>query len=167
MLIKLKAGLDLALGAGPQGAIEIGPSVSQVALVGPDYQDVRFSVAVNEGSRVRLGDTLFAHRKYPELRFTSPGAGVVKSVNRGARRRLMSVVITLDGEDAVEFPDFSTGALSSLTTDAISESLLISGLWTSFRTRPYNRIPDPGTRPRAILSRLWIPAPGPRIPSRS
>jgi Na+-transporting NADH:ubiquinone oxidoreductase subunit A len=63
MLIKLKAGLDLDLGEGPQGPVQDRPSVSQVALVGPDYQDVRFSVTVTEGARVKLGETVFTHRK--------------------------------------------------------------------------------------------------------
>jgi Na+-transporting NADH:ubiquinone oxidoreductase subunit A len=160
MLIKLKAGLDLDLGAAPQGPVQDGPSVSQVALVGPDYQDVRFAVTVTEGARVKLGETVFNHRKYPELCFTAPGAGVVKSVNRGARRRLMSVVIALDGDGEVQFPSFSAEALGSLSPDDINKSLLASGLWTSFRTRPYNRIPDPGTCPRAIFVTAMNTSPG-------
>ncbi len=160
MLIKLTAGLDLDLGEGPRGPVQDRPSVSQVALVGPDYQDVRFSVTVTEGARVKLGETVFTHRKYPELCFTAPGAGVIKSVNRGARRRLMSVVIALDGDEEVQFPSFSAEALGSLSHDDINKSLLASGLWTSFRTRPYNRIPDPGTGPRAIFVTAMDTRPG-------
>jgi len=160
MLIKLKAGLDLDLGTVPQGHIHKGLSVSQVALIGPDYQDVRFSVAATEGARVRLGETLFTHRRYPELCFTAPGAGIVKSLNRGARRRLMSLVIALDGDEAVQFPAFSAESLDSLSSENINQSLLASGLWTSFRTRPYNRIPDPGTCPRAVFVTAIDTSPG-------
>ena len=160
MLIKLKAGLDLDLGEAPHGPIQNGPAVSQVALVGPDYTDVRFKVTVTEGTRVKLGDTLLTHRKYPELRFTSPGTGVVRAVQRGARRRLLSVVVALEGAEEVEFPAFSSEALDSLPLDDVNESLLASGLWTSFRTRPYNRIPVPGTRPRAVFVTAIDTCPG-------
>ena len=160
MLIKLNAGLDIALGAVPQGPVADAPAVSEVAIVGPDYTDLRFSVTVTEGTRVKLGETLLTHRKYPELRFTSPGSGVVSAIKRGARRRLMSVVIALDGADEVEFPAFSDAALGSLPLGDINESLLASGLWTSFRARPYNRVPNPGTRPRAIFVTAIDTSPG-------
>jgi len=160
MLIKLKAGLDLDLGPAPLGSIQDGPAVTRVALVGPDYTDVRFSVTVAAGDQVALGETLMTHRKFPELRFTSPGAGIVEAVHRGARRRLMSVVIALNSEDEVEFPAFPNADLNALSVDEINESLLASGLWTSFRTRPYNRIPKPRTRPRAIFVTAMDTSPG-------
>ena len=165
MLIKINAGLDLDPGTTARTPVQNGPAVNEVGLVGPDYTDVRFKVTVTEGARVRLGQTLMTHRKHPELRFTSPGAGIVTAVQRGARRRLMSVVIRLDGEGEVEFPAFSADALVSLPFDDVCASLMDSGLWTSFRTRPYNRVPAPGTRPRAIFVTAIDTSPGAADPA--
>lgn len=165
MLIKIKAGLDLDPATMSRAPAEDAPAVDRVALVGPDYTDVRFKMAVAEGDRVRLGQALMTHRKYPELRFASPGAGIVRAVERGARRRLMSVIIELDGEDEVEFPSFAADALASLPLDEIHASLTRSGLWTSFRARPYERVPVPGTRPRAIFVTAMDTSPGAADPA--
>jgi Na+-transporting NADH:ubiquinone oxidoreductase subunit A len=165
MLIKINAGLDLDPATIAHAPVEDAPAVDQVALVGPEYTDIRFKLAVTEGTRVRLGQTLMTHRKYPELRFTAPAAGLVKAVERGARRRLMSVIIDLEGEDEVEFPAFSAVALASLPLDEIRASLLQSGLWTAFRARPYNRVPLPGTRPRVIFVTAIDTSPGAADPA--
>ena len=151
MLVKIKRGLDLPIAAAAPGPAQQAPAVSSVALVGPDYMDLKPSLAVAEGERVRLGDILFTHRKHPELCFTAPGSGTILAINRGARRRLLSVVIKLEGDDAVHFPAYPSDALDKLASNIIKESLLASGLWTAFRARPYNRIPVPDASPRSIF----------------
>jgi Na+-transporting NADH:ubiquinone oxidoreductase subunit A len=160
MLIKINAGLDLDPGTTARAPIDQAPPVNQVALIGPDYTDARFKLMVTEGARVRVGDTLMTHRKYPELRFTAPGAGTVRAVQRGARRRLMSIVIDLHGDGELEFPSFSSNELNNLAFEDAHALLLESGLWTSFRTRPYNQVPVPGTRPRAVFVTAIDTAPG-------
>jgi len=64
---------------------------------------------------------------------------------------LSTFVIRLDGDEEVLFPTFDDGVINKLATSKIKENLLISGLWTSFRTRPYSTLADPHTMPYAIL----------------
>jgi Na+-transporting NADH:ubiquinone oxidoreductase subunit A len=94
---------------------------------------------------------IFSDKKTEGVNYTAPGAGVVKAINRGERRVLQSVVIELDGDDAVEFNKYSAGELSGLTKEQVEENLIASGLWTALRTRPFSRVPQPGTTPNSIF----------------
>ena len=152
MLINTKKGLDLPITGDPEQVIyDNAGAIRSVALLGPDYVGLKPSMRVAEGDKVKLGDVLFADKQYPEIVYTSPGAGVVKAINRGERRVLNSVVIELNGNDAVKFKSYTPAKLSGLSGDQVRESLLVSGLWTTLRTRPYSRVPAPGSMPHSIF----------------
>lgn len=151
MRIKIKKGLDIPVEGEPDPLISDAAAVTTVAALGTDVIGLRPSMAVGVGDPVRLGQTLFTDKRNPEVCFTSPGAGEVVEINRGARRSLQSVVVRLDGDDAEEFESYSAAQLPTLDTDSVTGQLLASGLWTALRTRPFSRIPDPGTTPAAIF----------------
>ena len=69
----------------------------------------------NEGDRVKLGQILFSDKKTPGVVFTAPAAGTISAINRGEKRVLQSVVIDIDGDDAVSFDAHSAAALEQLT----------------------------------------------------
>ncbi len=108
-------------------------------------------MAVKVGDRVKLVKVIFSDKKTEGVNYTAPGAGVVKAINRGDRRVLQSVEIELEGDDAVEFNKYSAGELSGLTREQVEESLIASGLWTALRTRPFSRVPQPGSTPNSIF----------------
>jgi Na+-transporting NADH:ubiquinone oxidoreductase subunit A len=151
MHIKIKKGLDIPLPGKPEQTISRGPDVTSVALVGPDTNDLKPRMLVQAGDRVKLGQPLFTDKSNPGVNFTSPGSGVVAAVNRGERRILQSVVVNLDGDDAVEFPTYPAADLASLDGEAARKNLLESGLWTALRTRPFSKIPAPDAEARAIF----------------
>jgi len=152
MLIKTKKGLDLPITGAPKQVVHSDGGVAKsVALIGFDYVGLKPTLKVAEGDRVKLGDVLFADKQHPSVVFTSPGAGVVKAIHRGAKRVLQSVVIELSGHDEVTFQSYAESELAALTAEQVKENLLASGLWTSFRTRPYSKVPSPETSPRSIF----------------
>lgn len=152
MLIKTKKGLNVPITGEPEQAIYSNAgAVNTVALLGSDYIGLKPSMTVAEGDRVKLGDVLFSDKQFPEVVYTSPGAGVVKAINRGARRVLQSVVIELEGDESVEFTAHSESELPDLPVEQVRTQLLASGLWTSMRTRPYSKIPDPASTPHSIF----------------
>lgn len=152
MQINTKKGLDLPIAGEPEQVIYgNGGAVRSVALLGPDYVGLKPSMKVAEGDKVKLGDVLFADKQYPEVVYTAPGAGVVKAINRGERRALNSVVIELSGNDAVKFKAYAAAKLATLTGEQIRENLLASGLWTTLRTRPYSRVPNPASMPHSLF----------------
>lgn len=85
------------------------------------------------------------------MRFTAPASGTISAIHRGERRVLQSVVIDVDGDDAVHFPRYELADLAGLTREAVQRQLLESGMWTAFRTRPFSKIPAPGSVPAAIF----------------
>ena len=152
MVINIKKGLDLPITGEPEQVIyNNAGSIKSVAVLGPDYVGLKPSLKVAEGDKVKLGDVLIADKQYPEVVYTSPGAGVVKAINRGERRVLNSIVIELSGNAAVQFKAYPPAQLPNLTGEEVRKNLLTSGLWTTLRTRPYSRVPDPAATPRSIF----------------
>ncbi len=152
MLFKTKKGLDLPIAGEPEQVIyDDANTVASVALIGADYIGIKPTMEVSEGDRVKLGDVLFSDKQNPQVLFTSPGCGIVKSVNRGQKRVLQSVVIELEGDDARTFQPYREAELADLNTEQVKERLLASGLWTFLRTRPYSKIPHPDREPHSIF----------------
>lgn len=148
---RLKKGLDLPICGAPNQQIDDGPIVSRVALVGPDYVGMKPTMAVEPGDRVRAGQAVFLDKKQPGVVHTAPGAGVVKAVNRGAKRAFLSLEIELDGDESETFGEHAPGAIGRLGRDAVVDVLVRSGFWTSLRTRPFSRVPSPEATPHAIF----------------
>ena len=150
-MITIKKGLDLPLTGLPEQAIYDGPSISRVAILGEEYHGMRPTMRVRVGDKVKKGQVLFEDKKTPGVLFTAPAAGVVAEVNRGAKRVLQSVVIEIDGDDAVEFDSTPASELVNLQADAVETQLVASGMWTALRTRPFSKVPELGSRPAAIF----------------
>ncbi len=146
---KLKKGLELPIEGAPDQTIQPGPEFSQVAALGGDYLGLKPRMLVQEGDEVQRGTPLFCHKDVPEAMMVAPMTGKVIQINRGARRVLQSVVIEIsDPNDAgVDFSGVGNGD----TAEGVAEKLCAAGLWTAFRTRPYSKMPSPGTKPAAIF----------------
>lgn len=150
--MKITKGLDIPISGAPQQKISEGAKVSTVAVVGRDYKGMKPTMMVQEGDHVRIGDILFEDKKNPGVKYTSPGAGTIRAINRGARRVLQSVVIDLDEqEEAISYTAYGEDGLDDLTADQVREQLLESGAWTAFRTRPYSKVPAADAVPNSIF----------------
>ncbi len=151
MFFKIKKGLDIPISGAPQQEISAGAIVTSVALIGPDTIDLKPGMLVAVGDTVKLGQPLFTDKQNPGVLFTSPGSGTVTAINRGERRVLQSVVVTLKGDDEEQFARYAAGDLSKISAQEVRQNLLASGLWTAFRTRPFSKIPRPDDSPAAIF----------------
>jgi Na+-transporting NADH:ubiquinone oxidoreductase subunit A len=147
----IKKGLDLPITGSPKQVIGDGNPVKSVAILGMDYVGMKPTMMVSEGDKVKLGQALFTDKKNPGCLFTSPGAGIVKSINRGDKRVLQSVVVELQGDEQEAFLAVKDSELAALTTEQVKANLIASGLWTAFRTRPYGKIPTVTAQPRSIF----------------
>lgn len=151
MQFTIKKGLDLPITGGPKQVIENGNPVKTVAVLGTDYVGMKPTMMVAEGDAVKLGQILFTDKKNPGVNFTSPGAGMVVAIHRGAKRALQSVVIELKGDDQQTFTQYKESELGNLTAEQVRQNLLESGLWTLLRTRPYGKIPAIDGKPSSIF----------------
>lgn len=146
---KLKKGLDLPVEGQPEQLIQDGPDSATYAVLGADYIGLKPRLSVAEGDVVGAGAPIFYHKDTPDVLITSPVSGRVKAVNRGHRRVLLSVEIERD-DAAAPAVDFSAVG-DNATEEGIAKRLCASGLWTSFRTRPYSKVPTSDARPAAIF----------------
>lgn len=148
-VIKLRKGLDIKLkGTAVKELVPVKASV-QYALVPDDFIGVTPKVVVSEGQSVKAGEALFVDKKHPEVKFVSPVSGTVVAVNRGARRKVMNVVVAASGKQ--EFVDFGVKSVHSLNGEQVKLALLESGLFAFFRQRPYDVVPNPESRPKAVF----------------
>lgn len=143
-MIHIRKGLDIPLSGAPRMRLAEAPEVRHVALLGRDYLDMKPTLLVAEGEHVVLGQPLFTDKKHPQIIYPAPGSGKVVAIKRGERRAFQALVIELS-EDPEE--PFSEQAAQG----DIEKTLLASGLWTAFRTRPYSKVPVPGSRPQAVF----------------
>lgn len=145
-----RRGLDVPLSGTPRSDIH-AKDVGSVALLPGDYPGVKPVLRVEEGQRVALGETLFEDRNDPQVRFTSPGAGTVTAIHRGAKRSLRGIVVTLEGTAEVEFEPVPRERIGGLSRDVVRQRLLDAGLWPALRARPYGRVPPPAGEPHALF----------------
>ena len=150
-MIKVRRGLDLPISGAPEQVVYDGPTVSQVALVGLDYQGMKPTMAVREGDQVKLGQLLFTDKKNASARYTAPAAGTVVAINRGERRVFQSLVIDIDGDTSETFETYAVEQLDTLDRADVIENLVKSGQWTALRTRPFSKVPAADTMASSIF----------------
>ena len=141
----IKKGLDLPISGIPSPEIEDSSKISSVAILGSDYVGLKPTMLVKVGDFVQAGQKILEDKKNLGVFITAPSSGTISSINRGEKRRFISVEIDISEVD--DFKAFNNPS----TKEGIIDLLQDSGLWSSFRTRPFNRTPKPGTSPDAIF----------------
>ncbi|ASK33698.1 Na(+)-translocating NADH-quinone reductase subunit A [Alloalcanivorax mobilis] len=151
-MIKIKKGLDLPIAGAPRQVIEEGHQVRSVAVLGGDYVGMKPTMEVREGDTVKKGQLLFSDKKTDGVKYTAPAGGRVSAINRGHKRVLQSVVIDVaDNEEEITFAAHDASALASLERATVQQQLVESGEWTLLRSRPFGKVPTPGTTPNSIF----------------
>jgi Na+-transporting NADH:ubiquinone oxidoreductase subunit A len=145
--IGVRTGLDLSLAGAPHGDTIHVKEVVNAAILGRDFPGVRFDLLVEQGCPVRSGEALLRDRHRPDIVFTSPISGTLGSINRGARRTLVSLTVVGDETDAAV--SFDVDDVS--TREQIRQLMLKAGLWPAIKTRPFGHVADPAGEPKALL----------------
>lgn len=148
-VIKLSKGLDIKL----KGTAELKDVAVKrgdlFALCPEDYQGVTPKVVVKEGEHVLAGETLFVNKQFPEVKFASPVSGTVAAIERGDRRKVLSIKVNADKQ--TEYKDFGKKNVSALSADQVKEALLEAGLFGYINQLPYAVSTNPQTEPKAIF----------------
>ncbi len=141
-VIKLRKGLDINLKG--KAALEMSAveCPGEYALVPDDFTGLKPKVVVKEGDSVKVGDALFVDKLHPEVNFVSPVSGTVSLVERGDRRKLLSIRVKPDGKQEARQFDVK-GDVKAL--------LVESGMFAFFRQRPYDVVANPEDKPKAIF----------------
>ena len=146
-VIKLCKGLDINL-KGKAAAEVIAAKPSKVYGLVPDaFYGVKPKVVVKEGETVKAGDALFVDKLHPEVKFASPVSGKVTLVERGERRKVLSIQVEADAEQ--QYADFGKGVPAD--GKKVLETLLNSGLFGYMMQRPYAVTACPEDTPKGIF----------------
>ena len=148
-LIKLRKGLDINLKGKAAAEVVAGKEPGFYALCPDDFTGVTPKVVVKEQEYVMAGGPLFIDKNHPEVQFVSPVSGVVTSVERGARRKVLS--ITVEAAQEQDYEEFGKEDVSKMDAVSVKAALLKSGMFAFIKQRPYDIVADPTVAPRAIF----------------
>jgi Na+-transporting NADH:ubiquinone oxidoreductase subunit A len=148
-VIKLHKGLNINLKGKPAQEIVSVKEPDIYALVPDDFHGVTPKVVVKEQEYVKAGGALFVDKNHPEVKFVSPVSGVVTCVERGARRKVMSITVQAAAQQ--DYEEFGKKEVSQMTGAQVKELLLNAGLFAYFIQRPYGITADPTLTPKGIF----------------
>ncbi len=156
-LIKLKKGLDIALEGVPQQSMASVKEDPSWTFVPDDFNGLTPKILVRAGEPVAVGQPVICDKLHPEIQIVSPVSGTLESVNRGERRKVLSVVVKKDGKStSTSLPAIDPRKASA---DAVKKAMLERGVWPFLVQRPYCTIADPEVQPRDIFVSLLDTAP--------
>jgi Na+-transporting NADH:ubiquinone oxidoreductase subunit A len=147
-IYSVKKGLDIKL-IGEANKRVVDLEVKKFAVKPPDFIGCFPKVLIKEGEEVKAGTPLFYDKYRKDIIFTSPVSGKFVELRRGAKRKILELVIESDGK--FESIDFGKENLSSVTREKVIDKLLKSGVWSVIRQRPYAIIANPKDNPKSIF----------------
>lgn len=155
--IRIRRGFQLNL-EGEADKILSDLAATQIYALQPDdFFGTTPKLLIKEGDTVQQGAPLFFAKENPRIHFVAPVGGKVTAVVRGAKRKILEVVLTKD--ESAGSVQHQIPALEELSDEAIKEILLQSGAWPFITQRPYGTIASPEDQPKAIFVSAMTSAP--------
>ncbi len=148
-VIKLKKGLDINLKGKAASKVTAAEASKTYGLIPDAFWGMKPKVVVKEGDEVKAGDALFVNKLHPEMKFVSPVSGKVVLVERGERRKVLSVQV--EASATQQYVDFGKKQVNSLNAGDVKAALLESGLFAFIIQRPYAVVANPSDQPKAIF----------------
>lgn len=148
-LYKIKKGLDINLVGEAEPKLK-SLALSSIYTIRPDdFHGIVPRPVVKEGDHVQAGSPLFVDKATEQIAVVSPVSGIVKSLTRGDRRKLLG--ISIDADKHQEYKDFGRIDLAESDAADIRAKFMQSGLFAMIRRRPYDIIAQPTDEPKAIF----------------
>jgi len=146
--IKIRKGLDINLVGKADKVIVEAPTPKTFAIKPPDFHGVVPKMVVKVGESVKAGSILFKNKYNLEVKFASPVSGTLKEIKRGAKRRILEVIIEADGNN--EFETLDTAGVLDRDAVGVKQFILDAGLWPFIKMRPIDIVANPKDAPKSI-----------------
>lgn len=146
--VKLRKGLDIRL-VGAANKVKSEAALPKTVSVKPtDFHGLTPKMLVKEGADLKVGDIIFQDKYRESIKYASPVNGKLEAIVRGAKRRILEVVISVsENQDATGTPI----DVSKLSGEEVKEKMLAAGLWPFVKQRPIDIVADPSKEPKAIF----------------
>ena len=148
-VIKITKGLNINLKGKAAAQVSAAPASKVYGLVPDAFWGMKPKVVVKEGDEVKAGDALFVDKLHPEVKCVSPVACKVTLVERGDRRKVLSVQVEAAAQQA--YVDFGKKDVAALTGEQVKATLLEWRLVGFFMQRPYAVVANPDDAPKGIF----------------
>lgn len=157
-IIKIKKGLDIPIRGKAQEITSDMRTIGEYAVKPTDFVGVTPKLLVNEGDAVMAGTPLFVDKNNASAQFVSPVSGTVKAIVRGAKRKLLAVVVSANGKnESLSFNKY--GFSQQMKREEVMQQMVESGLWTLIRRRPFGTVALTTDAPKAIFVSCFDSAP--------
>ena len=97
--IKIRKGVDIKLVGTPAETVSVAKRSKTYAVKPPDFVGLTPKLKVKEGETVQAGSSLFYDKKKESVQYASPVSGKVSAIVRGAKRRILAVIVEADASD--------------------------------------------------------------------
>lgn len=155
--IRIKKGLNINLVGEAEQTISKAVLSNVYAINLKDFHGITPKMLVKQGAEVKAGEALFYNKNNQDMLFVSPVSGELVEIERGARRRILTLKILADKTQG----QLEHGKLDFENASAIDIKayLLKGGCWPFVKQRPYDIIANPDDTPKAIFVSAYSTAP--------
>lgn len=155
--IRIKKGMNINLVGAAEHTLSKAVLSNVYAIDLNDFHGITPKMLVKQGAEVKAGEALFYNKNNEDMLFVSPVSGELVEINRGARRRILTLKILADKEQTSLAHSKLNFKEASATE--IKEYLLKGGCWPFIKQRPYDIIANPDLNPKAIFVSGYATAP--------
>ncbi|MRI01470.1 Na(+)-translocating NADH-quinone reductase subunit A [Kriegella sp. EG-1] len=155
--IRIKKGLNINLVGEAEKTTSKAVLSNVFSLNLSDFHGVTPKMLVKQGAEIKAGEPIFYNKDNEDMLFVSPVSGELIEIERGARRKILTLRILPDkSQENLVHP---TIELQSATKESVKAFLLKSGCWPFIKQRPYDIIANPDVNPKAIFISAYSTAP--------
>lgn len=155
--IRIKKGLDIKLKGEAEKTLEKAILSNFYTLRPQDFHGVIPKLIFKVGDVVKAGQPVFFDKSNESVKFVSPVSGEILEITRGEKRKILSIKILADKEQA--YLDKGVFNVDAAKPNEIKEHLLAAGCWPFVKQRPYDVIANPDKSPKAIFISGYASAP--------
>ncbi|WP_425234443.1 Na(+)-translocating NADH-quinone reductase subunit A [Ulvibacterium sp.] len=155
--IRIKKGLNINLVGAAEQTISKAVLSNVYAINLNDFHGITPKMLVKEKAEIKAGEALFYNKNREDMFFVSPVSGELIEIERGARRRILTLRILADKSQ--QNLEHDVLDVSSASSQELKAYLLKGGCWPFIKQRPYDIIADPDTVPKAIFISGYTSAP--------
>ena len=147
--INIRKGLDINMKGKAEKVLVEGSKSKLFSIQPPNFTGLTPKLVVKVGDQVKACSPIFFDKYRDSIQYVSPTSGVIKDIVRGAKRRIMEVVIEADSETT--YLEAEVKDVLKLDRDAVKSLMLSSGLWPFLRMRPIDIVANPKDTPKSIF----------------
>ncbi|WP_411030330.1 Na(+)-translocating NADH-quinone reductase subunit A [Spongiimicrobium sp. 3-5] len=155
--IRIKKGLNINLVGAAEQTTSKAVLSNTYAINLLDFHGLTPKMLLKQGAEVQAGEALFYNKNREDMMFVSPVSGELIEIERGARRKILTLKILAD--KAQEHVSHGSLDPEKASPEEIKGLLLKSGCWPFVKQRPYDIIADPDAVPKAIFVSGYVTAP--------